>query len=365
MGFLTLQDLRTKLSSKATVMVSALRKFAKDQEQALVVMPEREAEARFRIVQILSTGVLASVLLAVLLAITFNRTTASRMSVLMDNTGKLARGQELNPLLEGEDEIGHLDQVFHEMADALADASRRKAELMSMVSHDLRTPLTSMQGSMTLLSAGIMGELTPNAAKEVSRAERNATRLINLINDLLDIEKLEAGRMDMAVANIALQPVFEESMESVVQFAASHSVSVNIEPTNLQVMADHNRLIQVLVNLLSNAIKFSPEGETVRLIAKEDGKMVEIQVIDRGRGVPEAHREATLNASSKLRRLMQLRKRNRAWFADLQTNCRKSVVGPSVFQVVLQVVPPMPVIPQKAAPSGSEFLKRQRTIRRN
>ncbi len=291
-GVPDLQDLRTKLSNKATVMVAALRKFAKDQEQAYVVMPEREAEARFRIVQILSTGVLASVFIAILLAITFNRTTARRMSVLMDNTGKLAHGQALNPLLDGEDEIGRLDQVFHEMADALADASRCKAELMSMVSHDLRTPLTSMQGSMTLLSAGILGELTPKALNEVSRAERNATRLINLINDLLDIEKLEAGRMDMTVENIKLQPVFEESMESVVQFAASHSVTVDIEPTDLQVMGDHNRLIQVLVNLLSNAVKFSPEGETVRLLAKDDGEMVEVQVVDKGRGVPETHREA-------------------------------------------------------------------------
>jgi signal transduction histidine kinase len=291
-GIADVQDLRTRLSNKATVMVAALRKFAREQEQALVVMPEREAQARFRIVQILSTGVFLSVLIAVLLAMTFNRTTARRMSVLMDNTKRLAQGQKLNPLLEGDDEIGHLDQVFHEMAGALADASRRKAELMSMVSHDLRTPLTSMQGSMTLLAAGIMGELTPKAVHEVSRAERNATRLINLINDLLDIEKLEAGQMDMVVDDILLQPVFEESLESVAQFASSHSVKMDIEPTGLQVLADHNRLIQVLINLMSNAIKFSPEGETVRLLAKDDGKMVEVQVVDKGRGVPESHREA-------------------------------------------------------------------------
>ncbi len=287
-----LQDLKNKASANASFMVTELRKFAMDQEKALVVMPEREAEARYLIVQILSAGVFVSVLLAVCLAITFNRTTTRRMSVLMDNAGRLAHGKELNSLLKGEDEIGHLDQVFHEMADALADASRRKAELMSMVSHDLRTPLTSMQGSMTLLAAGIMGELTPKAMSEVSRAERNATRLINLINDLLDIEKLEAGQMDMVVKDIMLQPVFEESLESVQQFASSHSVKLDIEPTSLQVLADHNRLIQVLINLMSNAIKFSPEGETVRLLAKDAGNMVEVQVVDKGRGVPESHREA-------------------------------------------------------------------------
>lgn len=287
-----IQELRKQMSAKASFMVAELRKFAKAQEQALVVLPEKEAQLRFLIVQVLSIGVLGSVLIAVLLAVTFNRTTTSRMSVLMDNTKRLARGQELNPLLSGEDEIGHLDQVFHEMADALADASRRKAELMSMVSHDLRTPLTSMQGSMTLLQAGIMGELPPNAVKEVSRAERNATRLINLINDLLDIEKLEAGKMDMAVKDIELQPVFEESLESVSQFASSHCVKLDIEPTSLKVLADHNRLIQVLINLMSNAIKFSPEGESVRLLAIDSGNMVEVQVVDKGRGVPESHREA-------------------------------------------------------------------------
>lgn len=206
----------------------------------------------------------------------------------MDNTERLSRSQKLHQRIGGGDEIAHLDSVFHNMADALAQAARRKQELVSMVSHDLRTPLTSVQASLTLLSEGVMGTLPVKAQKEVLNAETNTGRLINLINDLLDIEKMEAGQMRVERSLTDVQSIFQRSAEAVKAFADKQKVTVKIETTDLDVYADGDRMIQVVINLLSNAIKFSPEGSTVTLNAiPSPGGMVKMQVIDQGRGIPE------------------------------------------------------------------------------
>ncbi|HEY9784113.1 MAG TPA: histidine kinase dimerization/phospho-acceptor domain-containing protein [Candidatus Obscuribacterales bacterium] len=166
-----LAEKRRILSQQGQLLLDTIRHFVNAQESALLSKPDTEFKFRMLIVQCIGSGVLASIILAVALTMYFNRGTMRRLSVLMDNTSRLAKGQPLNPVVTGGDEIAHLDKIFHEMADALADAARRKQELMSMVSHDLRTPLTSMQGSLTLLNEGILGKLPERAEHEVARAE--------------------------------------------------------------------------------------------------------------------------------------------------------------------------------------------------
>lgn len=265
-----------------------VRNFVKEQEKAEQVDPLLETRSREMVQGVIAGGIVLDILLAIALAIYFNRGTARRLSVLMDNTDRLSKGQKLQDRIAGGDEIARLDNVFHNMAEALAEAARRKQELVSMVSHDLRTPLTSVQASLTLLSEGVMGTLPPKAQKEVINAESNTGRLINLINDLLDIEKMEAGQMRIEKSMTDVQSIFERSVESVKALCDKQDVSVEIIDTDLDIYADGYRIIQVVVNLLSNAIKFSPPDAKVSLTALEhnDG-MVELQVIDRGRGIPE------------------------------------------------------------------------------
>ena len=114
-------------------------------------------------------------------------------------------------------------------------------------------------------------------------------RLIRLINDLLDIEKMETGKLDMTFANTDLYSIFDKSIGSIADFAASRQVEVSVEPTKLSVQADADRLVQVMVNLLSNAIKFSPSESTVKITACRDDQWVEISVSDQGRGIPIEH----------------------------------------------------------------------------
>lgn len=186
------------------------------------------------------------------------------------------------------------DGKAHYMLNILDVSERReiermKKEFVSTVSHELRTPLTSIRGSLTLLAVGAMGVLPDQVKKVVGIAERNTIRLIGLINDILDIEKLEAGKLDMVMENTPLTNVLERSEQAVSAFAANNGVTLDIQPTPLVVHADGDRLVQVIVNLVSNAVKFSPKGAAVTVSAQEyPGGFVEIQVIDRGRGIPEA-----------------------------------------------------------------------------
>ncbi|HEY9785026.1 MAG TPA: PAS domain S-box protein, partial [Candidatus Obscuribacterales bacterium] len=167
------------------------------------------------------------------------------------------------------------------------EVERLKKEFVSTVSHELRTPLTSIRGSLTLLNVGALGSLPEQAKKVVNIAERNTIRLIGLINDILDIEKLESGKMDMVFGEVEMSTVLERSVESVKSFADQNGVHLEMLPSDCRVYADGDRLVQVIVNLMSNACKFSPKGATVTVAVEEIPNWVEVKVIDRGRGIPE------------------------------------------------------------------------------
>ncbi len=183
-------------------------------------------------------------------------------------------------------------------AGSVRDVSERhaveklKQEFVSTVSHELRTPLASIRGSLSLLSGGVLGELSDEAREMVAIAERNCGRLISLVNDILDLERLEQGRLHMEFAKVRVAEVLGRAREAVHEFARLREVQLEMEATSLEVDADAGRLVQVLVNLVSNAVKFSPPGSTVRVAVREHGGPTRIEVIDRGRGVPAEHLSA-------------------------------------------------------------------------
>ena len=183
-------------------------------------------------------------------------------------------------------------------AGSVRDVSERhaveklKAEFISTVSHELRTPLTSIRGSLGLLAGGVLGDLSDEAREMVTIAERNCVRLIGLVNDILDLERLEQGRLHMEMGEVGFADVLARTREAVQAFAAERQVAVEMEATTVTVQGDDGRLVQVLVNLVSNAVKFSPAGTAVRVTVRESGGRVRVEVVDRGRGVPASHRTA-------------------------------------------------------------------------
>lgn len=176
------------------------------------------------------------------------------------------------------------------------EVERLKREFVSTVSHELRTPLTAIRGSLTLLAMGALGKLGDQADKAVKIAERNCLRLINLINDLLDIEKLEAGKLEMVYEEVSFTPVVDRSLEAVKSFAEQYGVSFETDAAcakqkDAKVLADSDRLVQVLVNLLSNAVKYSPRDAAVTLRVQKQAECLKISIIDKGRGIPEEYKD--------------------------------------------------------------------------
>jgi PAS domain S-box-containing protein len=181
------------------------------------------------------------------------------------------------------------------MANILDVSERReveklKKEFVATVSHELRTPLTSIRGSLTLLNVGALGELPDQAKKVVALAERNTIRLITLINDILDIEKIESGKLDMVFDTVPIANVVERSVEAVKSYAEQHEVKLEVNTNQSAVFADGDRLVQVIVNLVSNAVKFSDKGQTVRIEVAEIPNWVEVKIVDHGRGIPAKYK---------------------------------------------------------------------------
>ncbi len=172
--------------------------------------------------------------------------------------------------------------------DEAERASRVKSEFISTVSHELRTPLTAITGALGLVAAGVAGALPPRAAEMVGIALKNSRRLSFLINDLLDMEKLLAGKLHFDRHVQPLLPLLEQSLADNQSYAAQFGVRFVLghraEP--LQVDVDAQRLQQVMANLLSNAAKFSPEGSTVEVDVLPSGNTVRVVVADQGPGIP-------------------------------------------------------------------------------
>lgn len=172
------------------------------------------------------------------------------------------------------------------------EVERMKKEFVSTVSHELRTPLTSIRGSLGLLAGGVLGELPEEAKEVVAVAERNVVRLVTLINDILDLERLDTGRLEMTFERVPVATILARSLEAVAAFAEHAGITLESVATSATLFGDPDRLVQVLVNLVSNAVKFSKRGSTVTISVAESQGVTEICVRDRGRGIPPAFRNA-------------------------------------------------------------------------
>jgi PAS domain S-box-containing protein len=166
---------------------------------------------------------------------------------------------------------------------------RLKDEFVSTVSHELRTPLTSISGSLGLLAEQWAGELPKSAARLLAIAHTNSQRLVRLINDILDIEKLESSRVVFNLSKVDLRSLVKHAIEENRGFAEGYGVHVRLDATSAasEVNADPDRLAQVVTNLLSNAIKFSPAGEEVLVAVENNGNVIRVSVRDHGCGVPD------------------------------------------------------------------------------
>ena len=185
------------------------------------------------------------------------------------------------------------ERALLDAKEAAERANHLKSAFLAAMSHELRTPLTSIAGSLGLLGAGAVGPLGEKATRLVSIAHSNCERLIRLINDILDIEKIESGTMEFDLRRMQVRPLIQRTVGALAGFAEQHAVTVetSLPPWPQCVSGDPDRLEQLLTNLISNAIKHSPQGGTVEVIPQQSGADVRIEVRDRGEGIPQAFRQ--------------------------------------------------------------------------
>jgi PAS domain S-box-containing protein len=167
------------------------------------------------------------------------------------------------------------------------EAEQVKDEFISVVGHELRTPLTSIRGSLGLLEGGVFGELPEEATSMVALAVTNTDRLVRLINDILDIERMDAGRVELELAPVKASGLVENAIQIVQMTATQAKVRLSADvQEDLTVSVDSDRILQVLVNLLGNAIKFSPRLSTVTVTVTAERGRALFSVTDMGRGIP-------------------------------------------------------------------------------
>jgi PAS domain S-box-containing protein len=190
----------------------------------------------------------------------------------------------LMPMVEEGEPVGSV-LSFRDISQRYA-LDHMKDEFISTVSHELRTPLTSIRGALGLLSAGLLGEVSEKATSLLRIAVANSDRLVRLINDILDLERMTSGRAPLAFRRISLEELLRQAIEAVQPMAEAEEVRLASDPSSVYVEADADRMLQVMTNLLSNAIKFSPPRSTVRISTVRASDGVTVSVIDEGRGVP-------------------------------------------------------------------------------
>jgi signal transduction histidine kinase len=178
------------------------------------------------------------------------------------------------------------DQLLMRDVSERRAIERMKDELLSIVSHELRTPLTSLRGSLGLLAGGLVGKMPKRAQRMLEIANTNADRLIRLLNDVLDLERMRAGRVTLQLEAHSTSSIVAAAVGQTWNLADQAGVRLGIGDVFGVVNADADRMVQVLTNLISNAVKFSPGGSVVQIASVCSGNRVRFSVADQGRGIP-------------------------------------------------------------------------------
>jgi PAS domain S-box-containing protein len=186
------------------------------------------------------------------------------------------------------DEAGQMESVFSLVLDITNRqlVERMKNEFIAVVSHELRTPLTSMYGSLKLLDSGLLSHQPEKEQRLLTIAVDSTDRLMRLVNDILDIERIESGTVQMVKAVWKVSELMAKTVDVVQPLADQAGISLSISDLGGSVWVDADRMIQTFTNLLGNAIKFSPRGSTIWFSGSKQAGQMLFQIRDQGRGIP-------------------------------------------------------------------------------
>jgi signal transduction histidine kinase len=164
-------------------------------------------------------------------------------------------------------------------------AERLQRQVVQMVSHDLRSPLSAIQGFYEMLGNGMLGALDDQGQRLLEMAARNSARMSELTEDLLDIEKIDAGKIELHITETSVEAIFRDAAQTVAMQAARKNITLDVSADNVTLIADQRRLTQVVVNLLNNAVKFTANNGKIHMSCRRRPSLIEIEVSDTGRGI--------------------------------------------------------------------------------
>jgi signal transduction histidine kinase len=219
---------------------------------------------------------------------------ASQAAIAIDNASAYQQITDLNVNLEAKvqqrtAQLARLNRELEESNKKLVELDRLKSQFLSHVSHELRTPLTSIKGFTENMRAGLAGPLGEKQDRYLERIRENTERLTRMIADLLDLSRIEAGKIELALGPVALPQAVGEVVEQLRPLAVEkrHRLDLHSAVADLAIRADRDRLSQILTNLIDNAIKYTPEGGSITVrIAQQSPRWAKISVIDTGVGIP-------------------------------------------------------------------------------
>ncbi|HEX6064995.1 MAG TPA: ATP-binding protein [Longimicrobiales bacterium] len=190
-------------------------------------------------------------------------------------------------------ELRRQAEIMEQVNTQLREATKAKDQFLAVMSHELRTPINAIMGYSDLLDLGVKGDLNPDQRAMISRIRDTSRHLLGLINEVLDLAKIGAGRIDLVMAELDVAEVVERAVQQVIPLANAKGLTLHVEEMphgEVLVVADETRLTQIIINLLSNAVKFTVTGGVTIQAGVHDDK-VEIHVLDSGPGIPEDQRD--------------------------------------------------------------------------
>jgi len=248
-----------------------------------------EAGTRAQTFAIIITA--AALLSGIILSIFITRSITVPLSEMKKRTGEIAKGNfEPDLDLPSPPEIGELASAFNLMCNKLKEVDKMKSDFFSLMSHELRTPLTSIKEGTNLFLEGLGGEITGKQKKLLTIIAEESNRLIELVNSLLDLSKMEAGMLKYNFTRSDINPLIQKVIVEVLPLAEAKNIKIDKHIENLEsVSMDSERILQALRNLVGNALKFTPYGGAISISAHMIQKGLEVSVSDTGPGILKEH----------------------------------------------------------------------------
>ncbi|MSP38406.1 MAG: HAMP domain-containing histidine kinase [Deltaproteobacteria bacterium] len=283
---------RLKADKDALVdgMLTSFENLRTDRQRAVVAKVANLASAAARARKISMTITLGCLIAILLLSLLITRSITVPIGLLKNKTREIAEGHfGVNVEVRSPPEIRELAQALNSMSEKLAALDRMKADFFASMSHELRTPLTSIKEGTGLLLEGIGGPISDKQRRLLDILAEESQRLINLVNSLLDLSKMEAGMMRYEFEVGAVEPLIKRAIAEIAPLLEAKQIQIesHLAAALPTVRLDPERLLQVLRNLLGNAVKFTPHGGAVSVSAECSSAGLEIAVKDSGMGIPQ------------------------------------------------------------------------------